>query len=122
MIPWPVALLTLFYGFLAAISAAAVWKIAHGTLVRPIIWPAAWLALSAALVCGLPLLKPWARSLAIAGSWALALMTLAYAGLLAAAGRPGLALAGALLAGTHFIIIRYLQRASVREYFQGVAK
>ena len=117
MVPWPVALLTLFYGFLAAVSAAAVWKIAHGTLVRPIIWPAAWLALSAALVCGLPLLKPWARSLAIAGSWALALITLAYAGLLAAAGRPWLGLLGALLAGMHIVIIRYLQRPMVKAYF-----
>ena len=117
MVPLPIALLSLFYGFLAAISASAVWKIAHGTLSRPVIWPALWLGLSAALVCGLPLLKPWARSLAIIGSWALALMTLAYAGLLARAGRPGLALAGGFLAGSHFIIIRYLKRPTVKAYF-----
>ena len=117
MVPWPIALLTLFYGFLSAISAAAVWKIAHGTLSRPIIWPALWLAVSATLMFGLPLLKPWARTLAIAGSWALALMTLAYAGLLAVAGQPGLALAGGFLAGTHFIIIRYLKRPETKAYF-----
>ena len=122
MIPLPIALLTLFYGLLAAVSASAVWKIAHGTLSRPIIWPALWLALSAALMCGLPLLKPWARSAAVAGSAALALMTLGFAAVVAGSGRPGLALAGALLAGTHMIIIRYLRRPQVRECFQGVAK
>jgi hypothetical protein len=117
MIPWPIALLTLFYGFVAALSASAVWKIAAGSLARPIVWPAAWLALSAALMCGLPLLKPWARTLAIVGSWSLALITLAYACLLTAAGRPGLALAGGFLAGMHFIVIRYLKRPAVKAYF-----
>lgn len=117
MVPWPIALLTLFYGLLAAVSAAAVWKIATGALSRPIIWPVVWLTLSATLMCGLPLLKPWARRAAVFGSAALAAVTLAFAAVVAGSGRPALALAGALLAGTHFIIIRYLQRPQTKAYF-----
>ena len=117
MIPWPIALLTLFYGLLAAVSAATAWKIATGAISRPIIWPIAWFTLSAALMCGLPLLKSWARGGAVAGSAALAAVTLAYAGILTAAGHPWLALAGGFLAGTHFIIIRYLKRPAVKAYF-----
>ena len=117
MVPWPIALLTLFYGLLAAVTGATVWKIVTGTLERPIVWPAAWLALSVAVMCGLPLFKPWARRLAVVGSAGLGLVTLGVALLIAGAGRPGFGLLGALLAGTHLIVIRYLRRPSVKAYF-----
>ena len=117
MVPWPIALLTLFYGLLAAVTGTTVWKIVTGTLERPIVWPAAWLALSVAVMCGLPLFKPWARRLAVVGSAGLGLVTLGVALLIAGAGRPGFGLLGALLAGTHLIVIRYLRRPSVKAYF-----
>ena len=117
MIPWPIALLTLFYGALAAASAATVWKIAIGLTDRPISWPLAWLAASVGLMCGLPLLKPWARQLAIAGSWMLVATTLAIAGLLARADRPIAALGATLGCTIHLIVIRYLGRPSVKVHF-----
>ena len=117
MVPWPIALLTLFYGLLAAVTGATVWKIITGTLQRSIVWPVVWLALSTAVMCGLPLLKPWARRLALIGSAGLGLITLAVALLVAGAGRPGLGMLGALLAGTHVIVIRYLRRPTVKAYF-----
>ena len=119
MIPWPIALLSLFYGLLAAVSGVGVWRIFSGTLHRPLLWPAAWLGLSAAVMCGLPLLKPWARQLAVVGSAGLGLVTLGFALLVTGAGRPWLGLLGALLAGTHLVVIRYLQRPQVKQWFGG---
>ena len=121
MVPWPIALLTLFYGMLAAVSGVGVWKIVTGVVHRSLVWPVAWLGLSVAVMCGLPLLKSWARRLAVAGSAGLGVVTLGGALLIAGAGRPGLGLLGALLAGTHVVVIRYLQRPEVRKCFE-VAK
>ncbi|OGX29264.1 MAG: hypothetical protein A3B78_01430 [Omnitrophica WOR_2 bacterium RIFCSPHIGHO2_02_FULL_67_20] len=117
MVPWPIALLTLFYGLLAAVTGAAAWKILTGAADRPLLWPAVWLGLSVAVMCGLPLLKPWARRLAIAGSAGLGLVTLGFALLIAGSGRPGLGVMGALLAGTHLVVIRYLRRPEVKRLF-----
>ena len=118
MVPWPVALLTIFYGVLAAASAATVWKIATGVVARPIGWPLAWLALCAAVMCGLPLLRPWGRQLAILASVLLVLVTLATAGLIVMAGRPLAALLATLSAVVPVVTIRYLQRPAVKAYFR----
>ena len=117
MVPWPVALLTLFYGVLAAASAATVWKIATGMVTRPIGWPLAWLALCGAVMCGLPLLRSWARRMAILASALLAVVTVATAGLIVMAGRPLAALLATLSATVHIVTIRYLQRPAVKAYF-----
>ena len=117
MIPWPIALLTLFYGLLAALCGATLWKIAIGAGERSALWPLAWLVLSAAVMCGLPLLKSWARRLAVASSAGLGLVTLGFALLVAGVGRPWLGLLGTLLAGTHLIVIRYLRRPTVKAWF-----
>ena len=117
MVPWPIALLSLLYAVLMTVSLGSVWKIVSGAVVRPLIWPLAWCMLSAAVMCGLPLLKPWARRLAIAGSIWLLVTTLAIAGALVAQGRPGLGLAAALGSGAHVLIIRYLQRPTVKAFF-----
>ncbi len=117
MVPWSIAVLSVGYGVLATVSLATVWKILGGAVDRPLIWPVAWLALSTTVMCGLPLLKSWARRLAIAGSVALLVTTLAVAGALVASGRPGLGLAATLGAGVHVLIIRYLQRPSVKAWF-----
>ncbi len=117
MVPWPIALLSLGYAVLMTVSLASVWQIVSGAVVRPLVWPLAWLLLSAAVMCGLPLLKPWARRLAIAGSLWLLVTALAIAGALVAQGRPGLGLAAALGSGVHVLIIRYLQRPAVKQYF-----
>ena len=118
MVPWPIAFLTLFYGVIGVASAVTAWKIISGALDRPLLWPMAWLAGSACVMCGLPLLKPWARLLAIGTSIVLLLVTLAIAGLLAMAGRPLGALLTAISAGVHVMIIRYLQRPVVKAYFR----
>lgn len=117
MVPWPIALLSLFYGVIATVSAATLWQILSGASDRPLLWPAMWLALSTGVMCGLPLLKPWARTLAIVASALMVLMTLAVAGLLVTSGRPFASLGATLAAGLHFFVIRYLQRPAIRAYF-----
>lgn len=117
MVPWPIAFLTLFYAIIATSSAVNVWKGASGASAKSPIWPLVWLVLSAGATIGLPLLKPWARQLAIWTSVLLLVTTLAFAGVLVAATKPGAALVTALLAGTHAIVIRYLQRPLVKAQF-----
>ena len=117
MIPWPVALLSLFYALVATVSASAAWKVIQGMSDRPIIWPLAWLALAFGTAYGLALMKPWGRALAVLGSVVMAAITLALAGLLVAGGHPVAALLATLGASVHAVVIRYLQRPTVKAYF-----
>lgn len=117
MVPWPIALLALFYGVIASASAATTWKAISGVADRSPVWPLAWLALSASLMCGLPLLKPWARTLAMAASTLLVLVTLSMAGLFVMGGQPLIGLLATMGTAVHVIAIRYLQRPTVKAYF-----
>lgn len=117
MVPWPIALLTLFYGVLATVSAATVWKIAMGASDRPLLWPAMWLVVSAGIMCGLPLLKSWGRRCAIGASGLLMLSTLAVAGRIIMGGHPLAGLLATMGAAIHVIVIRYLQRPAIKAYF-----
>lgn len=117
MVPWPIALLSVFYGILAASAAAMAWKAIAGLGHQGWVGPAVWLAISAALMIGLPLLKAWARRLAIIGSGVLLLVALGVAGICVTQGRPGWALLSTLTASFHVLVIRYLQRPSIKEYF-----
>lgn len=119
MVPWPIALLSVFYGIVAASTAAMVWKAISGFSSQGWMGPAAWLLVSAALVMGLPLLKAWARRLAIVGSGVLLLTALGVAGRCVTQGRPEWALLSTLTAGVHILVIRYLQRPIIRSYFNG---
>lgn len=117
MIPWPVALLALFYGTIAAVSGAALWHSLNGLSEQAAVWPGIWLGASAGATYGLILLRPWARPLAITGSVLLSLITLAAAGLLVMARHPLAGLAATLGAGVHVLIIRYLRRPLVKQFF-----
>ncbi len=117
MLPWPIAVLSLVYGVIAAASAATAWRISAGLIDRPIIWPVAWLALSVAAMCGLALLKPWARTLAIIGLALIALVALAVAGLFILGARPWVALLVTLAAGVPLVMVRYLRRPTVKAFF-----
>ena len=117
MVPWPIALLTLFYGIVAAVSAATLWRILIGVTERPMAWPLVWLALSAGAMCGLPLLQAWGRRCAVWTSWLLTASTLAGSALLVASGRPAAGLAVTFSAALHLLVIRYLTRPSVKRWF-----
>ena len=117
MVPWPIALLTLFYGMLATISLGMVWRIVTGASRQPLGWALLWLGLSAGVMCGLPLLKPWARTLAVFGSVVMMVLLLLIAALLINAGHPVGALGTTFGAGIHVVIIRYLRRPIVRALF-----
>ena len=117
MVPTPIALLTLFYGCLAAMSASTVWRVMSGASQQSLLWAAGWLALSAGAMCGLPLLRPWARTLAIAGLAGFSLVLLAHAAALVMAGRPLIGLGATLTASMPVLVIRYLRRPIVRAYF-----
>lgn len=119
MVPWPIALLTLCYGALTAASAALVWKILSGSVAQPLPGALAWLVVCGAMMLGLPLLKPWARRLAILASAALLMLTLAVAGALVMSGRPGGAVLAALGSSVHVLVMRYLRRPSVKAHFIG---
>lgn len=122
MLPWPIALLALCYGALAAGSAAVVWTICAAGAQQPLMWPLAWFGLSVTAMCGLALLRPWARTVAVLGSSWMTLVTLAVAAALVAGGRPLQALVAALGASVHLIVIRYLRRPSVKAYFGASAQ
>lgn len=117
MVPWPIAFLSLAYAVLATVAAASCWKILNGIIVRPLSISLAWLVLATTVMIGLPLLKDWARRMAIASSILLALTTLAFAATLVASRHPAGALLATLGAGIHVIVIRYLRRPVVRAQF-----
>ena len=117
MVPWPIALLTLLYGVIATASATTVWKVVNGMSQQSLMWPIAWLASSAGAMCGLPLLKVWGRRLAICTSALLLLVTLAIVGLFVRSGHPLGGLLVGFMAGTHALVIRYLQRPTVKALF-----
>ena len=118
MVPWPIALLTLFYGMLATISLGMVWRIVTGASHQPLVWALLWLGLSAGVMCGLPLLKAWARTLAVFGSVVMMVLMLMIAAFVINAGHPLGALLTTFGAGLHVVIIRYLQRPVVRKLFE----
>ena len=122
MIPWPIALLTLFYAVVATVSASALWKSAAGTAGASLVWPLLWLAVSAGAMLGLPLLKPWGRRCAVWTSAWLIVATLATAALLVVAGHPGAGLAVTFSVLVHAVMLRYLQRPSVKSYFTNLEK
>jgi hypothetical protein len=117
MIPWPVALLTAFYCVVATLSAAMLWNIVRGASRQPLVWALAWLGVSGAAMCGLPLLRPWGRRMALLTSWLLIGATLAVAAGLVAAGKPALGLAVTFSTACHYLMVRYLKRPAVRAWF-----
>jgi len=118
MVPWPIALLTLFFGVIATIAAATVWKIVSGASDQPLVWPLVWLALSGGVMLGLPLLKLWGRVVAVVASGLMAVTTLAIAARLISAGHPLASLLATVSAGAHVLAIRYLQRPPIKLLFQ----
>lgn len=117
MVPWPIALLTLFYGGVAALSAATLWKGALGWTHQSAVWAAIWLACSGAAAVGLAWLRPWGRHLAMGTSWLLIASTLAIAGLLVAGGHPAAGLLVTFSTACHYLMIRYLKRPTVMRWF-----
>ena len=116
MIPWPIALLTVFDGILATIAGSGLWRALTG-IGSQAEWTVAWFAVTAATTCGLPLLKDWARKLAIGIAVWIGLVTLAYAALLVKAGHPGMGLAASCSTAGQWIIVRYLRRPAVKKWF-----
>ena len=119
MIPWPIALLSLFYAAVAASSTSTLWRVAVGQLHRSVVWPAIWFTASAALVMGLAFLKPWARTLAVWSSTVMVATSLGAAGLaiVRAHPEPWQSLCATGIAGAHLMVIRYLTRPHVRVWF-----
>lgn len=118
MVPWPIALLTVFYGMVAAFSAATAWRILSGAVEQLLAPQLIWLALSAGAMGGLPLRKAWGRRLAIWTSLLLMIAMVATAVLVGVVGRhPLLGIVMACGAGLHVLAIRYLQRPDVKQWF-----
>ena len=68
-------------------------------------------------MCGLSLLKPWARRLAVGASSLMMAATLSFAALLIARAHPVAGLMATLSAGVHVLIIRYLRRPMIKTLF-----
>ena len=117
MVPWPIALLTLFYGAITALSAATLWKIALGWVHQSPVWAVVWLVCSAGAVVGLVWLRPWGRRLAIVTSWLLIASTLAISGLLVVGKQPLAGLLVTFSTACHYLMIRYLSRPAVKMLF-----
>ena len=117
MIPVPIAVLSIFYAVIAAMSGVSVWKVVTGASQQSVVWPLAWLALSSSAVYGLALLRSWGRVVAVVGFIALAVVTLSFAALLVAGRQAGAALLTTFTAGLYVLGIRYLQRPTMKAYF-----
>ena len=117
MIPWPIALLTLYFGALASASAASLWRIVAGDTGRPWAGPAAWLIVTAGATLGLALMKPWGRWMAMSGAYLVMATGLGVAAALVASQQAGLGLLSACGAGAQMLIIRYLRRPMVSAWF-----
>jgi len=118
MIPWPIALLCVFYAVIATVSAASLWQ----GLARPstlLAWPVAWLVLTTVVTVGLGLMKPWARRVAVWTSLALMVAALCAAWMAAILTPPSAraSLLGTGLASIQFVVIRYLTRPHVKAWF-----
>lgn len=122
MIPWPIALLTLFYGAVAFYSAASLWKVVLGLSHQSVFWLSLWLVLSAAATTGLVWLKPWGRRFAMGTSWFLIISTLTVSALYIAAGKPSIGLVITFTTACHYLMIRYLKRPAVVVWFGEVPK
>ena len=122
MVPWPIALLALFYGAVASYSAASLWKIILGLSRQSPLWAVLWFSFSAAATSGLAWLKPWGRRFAMGTSWLLIISTLAVAALYIAAGKPSVGLLITFTTGCHYLMIRYLKRPNVVVWFGEVPK
>jgi hypothetical protein len=121
MIPWPIALLALFYAALGALAAASAWQIVSGVASRPL-WPQAlWLIVSMGAVCGLPLLKSWGRWCALVGALWLAATIVAVAAWFIAMRAPLQGLIAGLSTVVPLVVVRYLTRPKVKAWFTNVS-
>ena len=121
MIPWPMALLALFYGVITAISAANAWQILTGSSGHPLLWPLLWTGLCAGAMVGLPLGKAWGRTLALIAAWWLTVSSVTTAAWFVSLQQPLLGLLVTLTSVLYVAIIRYLGRPTVKTYFEGEA-
>lgn len=121
MVPWPIALLAIFYMVLGSSSAATVWQVTQRQLTRPLVWAGLWCVLSTILVIGLVRLRPWARRLAVFVSVLMAISALGTAGLAIAQENPEpmRSLFATGLASIQLVVIRYLTRPHVKAWFAG---
>ncbi|HEX9780224.1 MAG TPA: hypothetical protein VGB20_03325 [bacterium] len=117
MVPLPIALLACAFAALSAVSAVSLWKTSAGLAEGSPLGPLVWLAGSLAAMCGLALLRPWGRLMAVAGAVVLMLLGLAVGGVQVASGRPADALLATCFGGAQVIVIRYLRRPDVKRYF-----
>ena len=120
MIPWPIALLCMLYVAIATSSSATLFQIISGGLAHSPMWPLVWWAVSAMLVVGLALMKPWARMLAVIASTVMTVGALGMAVIVVLPAQPhgAQSLLATLMAGGHLVIIRYLTRPHVRAWFE----
>jgi hypothetical protein len=113
-----VAVLAVGFAALAALAWLNLLQAAVTPLQR--CWLAGWTLLATATMVGLPLLRPWARALAVLGLGWLTLMLLATAAGLVGRGRPAAGILLTLAAGGVLLVIRYLRRPSVKAWFERV--
>lgn len=118
MVPWPIALLSLFYGVVAAISASNVWKIVTGVSDHALLWPLLWMGLCGGAMVGLPLGKAWGRMLALAAAWWLTISSVATAAWFVSLKQPLLGLLMTLTSAIYVMVIRYLGRPTIKSYFR----
>ena len=117
MVPWPIALLSLFYALIATAAAAQGYKILAGVIQKPLWAQVAWLVLAGGAMLGLPLRQEWGRWCAIACSWLVTLTVLAIAAWLITYGAPGWGLGFGLGTVVPLVAVRYLTRPTTKSWF-----
>ena len=117
MIPWPIALLSVFYALIATSAAAQCYKIALGALDKPLAPQVAWLLVAGGAMIGLPMRRVWGRWCAIACAWWMTFTVLAIAAWLISQREPGWGLVAGLGTVVPLVAARYLTRPKVKSWF-----
>lgn len=117
MLPWPIALLSAFYGVLTAFSGAALWRLAMAGHTDAVGWIGLTFVASVCAMTGLALMRPWARALAVIASMVMLGYALSFGAVCILTGQPGTAFGATIGAGVHLVVIRYLRRPVVKSWF-----
>lgn len=118
MLPWPIALVATLFAIPMTWSAAALSH-AWTSRTQPLLWPLVWGVMSASVVVGLSLMRPWARRLAIWASalWMVGALGSAWMAIMQSPPQPRASLLATGVASVQVLIMRYLTRPHVRRWF-----
>jgi len=116
MIPWPIAVLSTWFGILAACAA---FNALTTSLIGVAVWSWLWCGVAFLTTITLATMRVWARRMAVGVAvFFMAGALLAALGTAMLAQHPLRILVSTAMAGVHLIVARYLTRPRVKAWFE----